>query len=258
LVGGFPILAALLVSVFLVFIGFILHAITLKIAAEAGLGPTIGMLLISILILFILLQPISFLFSDPNKVALLVLVGTTAFAVGMVGPVTVMWDHKCGHYIGTRPFHLFKGQSIGLLVGIPICAVFASILSRELATGNLVLPAPHAHAYSTFILILFGGKTYASLIILGIFCGIFVELISGKGTIFGLGMFFPIGFPLMLFIGGYSRERWEKRIDKEIKRKRLSTDARSIKILDSYMIMTGIFVGEAIAGLVLTLSLILP
>jgi uncharacterized oligopeptide transporter (OPT) family protein len=140
-----------------------------------------------------------------------------------------------------------------MLVGIPISMFIALRFSEMLIANEGGFLSPYPDTFATFITILIGGKVYMKFILAGIFIGSLIELLSGKGTVFGLGMFFPIGFPLMLLIGGSTREIWERRLDKRLTKKHLKEGTKSLKILDSYLIMTGIFVGEALIGLLLTI-----
>jgi len=254
LVGGFHPVSSLIVALFLAFGSLILYLITIKIAGESGLGPTLGMLTIGLLILFGLLNLFNFGQVSKKDIVLLTLLGITAFGAAYVVPVTIFWDFKTAHYIGTRPMHLIKGQSIAMLVGIPFSVVIATLFSSQLLQSNPSgFLAIQAHAFATLITALAAGSLYTKLILCGIVIGVILELVFGKGTVFGLGMFLPFGMALMFLTGGLSRELWERRLDRGMTEKEKKEGRKSMKVLDSYMVMTGLFVGESMMGLVTAL-----
>jgi uncharacterized oligopeptide transporter (OPT) family protein len=253
-VGGFNPISSLVVAGFLAFGSIIIYFISIKIAAEAGFGPTIGMLTIGLLVLFALLNLFNFGIVPKKEIVLLTLLGITAFGAAYVVPVTIFWDFKTAHYIGTRPMHLIKGQSIAMLVGIPFSVVIATLFSSQLLQNNPSgFLAIQAHAFATLVTALTAGSLYTRLIIGGIIVGIILELVFGKGTVFGLGMFLPFGMALMFLTGGLSRDLWERRLDKKLTEQEKKEGKKSMKVLDSYMIMTGLFVGESLMGLVTAL-----
>jgi uncharacterized oligopeptide transporter (OPT) family protein len=188
---------------------------------------------------------------EDGRTALIVLVGTTAFIGSMVVAVTAQWDYKTGLYIGTRPIDLFKAQIAAVVVGVPICAICSTIVAPEMAKGNFMVEAPWPRVYASMVLALSGGKVFYSLILLGLLVGAVMEVLTGKGAVFGLGMFFSIGVPLMILMGGCARDLWQRRIERKYGNDRDWEERRTLKLLDSYMVMTGIFLGEAFSGLLL-------
>jgi len=256
LIGGFNPIASVVASLFFLTVGFILHAISVKTAGEAGIGPTIGILTLSILSLFFILKLVGIFVSMEGEIILLTLIATTAFGASMAIPVTVLWDYKTGHYIGTRPFQLFKAQSVAIIVGIPFSAFIAFVLADQLSRGDMQFRAPQARAFASFITILTGGKTFWLYIILGLVVGVLLEMMTGLGTVFGLGMFFPMGLSLTVLIGGIARDYWEMRLKRKYGRERDWGQIRTLKLIDTYMVMTGLFLGEAIMGLVLSIYLL--
>jgi uncharacterized oligopeptide transporter (OPT) family protein len=153
--------------------------------------------------------------------------------------------------------HLIKGESVAILIGTPAAALAAAFFSMRLAQGDLELEAPPASAFAVFVQILAGGKVSLLLFGLGVGIGVFVELLIGMGTAFGLGMYLPLQYTLMLVTGGFARDIWERRwLDKNTKRYKWSEADRTLRLLDSFMIMTGLYIGEAIVGVVLAVYLV--
>jgi uncharacterized oligopeptide transporter (OPT) family protein len=71
------------------------------------------------------------------------------------------------------------------------------------------------------------------------------------GTSFGLGMYFPLWQALALLTGGGARDLWQKHIMEPTAKRESWTDRmRTLKMLDGFMMATGLIVGEAIMGTV--------
>jgi uncharacterized oligopeptide transporter (OPT) family protein len=86
-----------------------------------------------------------------------------------------------------------------------------------------------------------------------------MELLTGMGTAFGLGMYLPMVVTLPMVVGGAMRDLWElKVLEPAVEREGLSEKGRTLKLLDTYMIATGLIVGEALMGTVLAIYYVWP
>ena len=251
--GFFP---SLIFSLVLCLTTFALGAIAVKVMGETSIEPVSGTSFIVLLMLVVIFKGIGLSESDT---AILALVGTTVFggAISMSG--TVIGDYKPGLYVGNRPMHIMKTELLGIIPGTIVAALFAGILSLALARGDLVLYAPQANAFAAFAQIMLGGQTPWNLLLLGIVIGVFMELITGMGTAFGLGMYLPMVVTLPMVIGGGLRDYWESRfLDVAVEKENLSEKQRTMRLLNTYMIATGCIVGEALLGTLLAIYYVLP
>ena len=251
--GFFP---SLIFSLVLCLTTFALGAIAVKVMGETSIEPVSGTSFIVLLMLVVIFKGIGLSESDT---AVLALVGTTVFggAISMSG--TVIGDYKPGLYVGNRPMHIMKTELLGIIPGTIVAALFAGILSLALARGDLVLYAPQANAFAAFAQIMLGGQTPWNLLLLGIVIGVFMELITGMGTAFGLGMYLPMVVTLPMVIGGGLRDYWESRfLDVAVEKENLSEKQRTMRLLNTYMIATGCIVGEALLGTLLAIYYVLP
>ncbi len=262
LFGGFPWLASLAFSGLLVLLTFMLGAIAVKISGEVGTTPVSGTSFLTLLLLFgvfTLTNSVVKFQGGKSEIILMALVGTTVFGSAISLSSEIMWDFKAGLYAGTRPMHLIKGESVAILIGTPAAALAAAFFSSQLASGALALEAPQAHAFAVFVQILAGGKIMFSIFFLGMFIGFTVEMLIGMGTAFGLGMYLPLQYTLMMITGGAAREVWERKyLNAKAKREGWEENKKTFKLLDSYMIMTGVYIAEAIIGTLLAIWLVLP
>ncbi len=251
--GFFP---SLIFSLVLCLTTFALGAIAVKVMGETSIEPVSGTSFIVLLMLVLIFKGIGLSESDT---AILALVGTTVFggAISMSG--TVIGDYKPGLYVGNRPMHIMKTELLGIIPGTIVAALFAGLLSLALARGDLVLYAPQANAFAAFAQIMLGGQTPWNLLLVGIIIGVFMELLTGMGTAFGLGMYLPMVVTLPMVIGGGLRDYWESRfLDVSVEKENLSEKQRTMRLLNTYMIATGCIVGEALLGTLLAIYYVLP
>ena len=251
--GFFP---SLIFSLVLCLTTFALGAIAVKVMGETSIEPVSGTSFIVLLMLVLVFKGIGLSESDT---AVLALVGTTVFggAISMSG--TVIGDYKPGLYVGNRPMHIMKTELVGIIPGTIVAALFAGLLSLALARGDLVLYAPQANAFAAFAQIMLGGQTPWNLLLVGVIIGVFMELLTGMGTAFGLGMYLPMVVTLPMVIGGALRDYWESRfLDVAVEKENLSEKQRTMRLLNTYMIATGCIVGEALLGTLLAIYYVLP
>jgi hypothetical protein len=183
------------------------------------------------------------------------LVGTTVFgsAISMSG--TVVGDYKNSLYIGNRPYHMSKGNIMGVVPGAILGAGVAIFLSKLLAEGSIDLLAPQANAFATFTIIIAEGQGDWYALGLGFMLGAFVEWATGMGTSFGLGMYLPTVATFPMLIGGAARDWWEnRRLLPKIEKIRVkegsekAEKSRALMLLFTFMIAAGALTGEAFFG----------
>ena len=254
--GDFPFLASIVFSVILLATTFLLGAIAVRVMGETGIEPVSGTSFIVLLMLF----GVFLNFTEPlglttQEAVLLGLVGTTVFgsAISMSG--TVIGDYKNSLYIGNRPYHISKGNIMGVVPGAIIGAGVAIFLANELAQGRIDLIAPQANAFATFSVIFAEGQGDLYLLLLGFLLGVFVEWATGMGTSFGLGMYLDVPHTLPMLIGGVARDKWEeKKLQPRIEAIKqeegtvVAEKKRALILLGTFMVAAGLLTGEAFFG----------
>jgi len=226
---------------------FFLGAIAVKTMGETGTEPVSAT---SILVLLFLIGVFMLVGLPPAQNAVMAIIGTTVFAgaISMSGSITI--DYKVSIYVGNRPYHMMKAVLTSLIPGAIVGAIGAGFLAYGLATGKLNLLAPQAKVFATLMQIIFSGASNGPLLSyigIGAFIGIVVELLTGMGTAFGLGMYFPLSIQLPMLFGGALRDFWEQKfLEPKAKRERWNETTKTLKLLDSFMAATGLMIGEAI------------
>jgi uncharacterized oligopeptide transporter (OPT) family protein len=256
MLGDFPIMASIVFSLILLMTTFLLGAIAVRVMGETGIEPVSGTSFIVLLMLFgVFLNFNDALGLTTQEAVLLGLVGTTVFgsAISMSG--TVIGDYKNSLYIGNRPYHISKGNIMGVVPGAVIGAGVAIFLANELAQGRIDLIAPQANAFATFSVIFAEGQGDLMLLLLGFMLGVFVEWATGMGTSFGLGMYLDVPHTLPMLIGGIARDSWEDKKLKPrieaIKEKEgtvVAEKQRALILLGTFMVAAGLLTGEAFFG----------
>lgn len=255
-IGGFPLGAAFIFATVVILTTFLLGAIAVRVMGETGIEPVSGTSFIVLLMLLgIFLGLGDSLGLSQTQAVLMALVGTTVFgsAISMSG--TVVADYKNSLYIGNRPYHISKGNIMGVVPGAVLGAGVAIFLSQLLASGQIDLLAPQANAFAGFTVILSQGQGNISALIVGFLLGAFVEWVTGMGTSFGLGMYLPTPYTFPMLIGGGARDMWEAKrlkpaIDKvrEVEGSSNAERKRALMLLMTFMIAAGALTGEAFFG----------
>ncbi|HIM13698.1 MAG TPA: hypothetical protein EYJ03_03525 [Candidatus Poseidoniales archaeon] len=252
--GGFPVLPAIVFAIVLLATTFLLGAIAVRVMGETGIEPVSGTSFIVLLILLLVFLNLPMGLTKEESV-LMALVGTTVFgsAISMSG--TVVGDYKNSLYIGNRPYHISKGNIMGVVPGAVLGAGVAIFLSMLLASGKIDLLAPQANAFAAFTIILAEGQGDWYALGLGFLLGAFAEWATGMGTSFGLGMYLPTPITFPMLIGGAARDWWEKRrLLPKVEEIRLSEGSaaseksRALMLLFSFMVAAGMLTGEAFFG----------
>ncbi len=257
--GGFPILQSFVFSILLVTITFVLGAIAVKVGGEVGTVPVSGTSFLCLLLLVLVFSGLNAIspFSGQSQLIIMALIGTTVFGSAISLSSDIIWEFKVAIYSGTRPYHIMKSELTGIFFGTFVSAFAAIIFSTLLAQGTLELEAPQANAFATFTQILMGGRVMYSVFAMGILIGVFIELITGLGTAFGLGMYLPVSYTLTFLVGGVSRDVWEKKwLEPKAKANNWTERQKTLKLLDTYMVATGLLVGEALIGVCISVFLI--
>jgi uncharacterized oligopeptide transporter (OPT) family protein len=246
--GSNPFISLIFTAV-LVSTTFFLGAIAVKVMGETGTQPVSGTSFIVLIMLILIFMGLGL---PIGLTAIIVLIGTTVFAGAISMEGDIIWDFKSGLYIGNRPYHLMKGELTGIIPGAIASVLAAVMFSQLLASGEMPLVAPQANAFATIVQTFLGGSNMGmlvSFILIGFVLGVLLELVTGMGTAIGLGMYFPLWLMVPMIFGGAIRDFWEKRmLEPKAKAEKWTEKQKTIKILDTYMIATGLIVGEAIMG----------
>ncbi|HEV8359083.1 MAG TPA: OPT/YSL family transporter [Candidatus Thermoplasmatota archaeon] len=239
--AGAPLGAAVLVAALVVVGVLLLGAVAVKVAGETSLEPASAAGFLMVLVLALALVPFGL---PASQVALLALLGGAAFFAGITMMGNLLLDLKIALYVGNAPRAVMRAALLGIVPGALLGGVVAGALGQGLASGALDLPAPQARAFATLVTSALTSQIPLALIAFGAVLGAFAEWRTGLGTAFGLGMFLPIGIPAAFMAGSLGREAWERHAAARGLAGETLDRARS----QTYLIATGLMVGEALVG----------
>jgi putative OPT family oligopeptide transporter len=251
--GGFSIGPSVALGVLLFATTFALGAIAVKVQGETGQEPVSGT---TFLFLLLFIGVLFAMGTSPEESALIGLLGATVFGCAITMSGTIILDYKAGLYVGNRPYHLMRSTLTGIVPGAPIAAIAATLFSILMVTGKAQFLAPQANAFAGFTSTILGGPATALLIqyiAFGAFIGVAAEYLTGMGTAFGLGMYFPLAFVTPNLLGGILRDYYEIRyLEPRAKAENWSEKKYILKVLDTFMVASGLIIGEAVVGVLIT------
>jgi uncharacterized oligopeptide transporter (OPT) family protein len=260
--GGFHPIASIVFSFLLVVLTFLLGAIAVKVMGETGTEPvsaTSFLVLLILMLVFTFVLPLFNINMSRSAIIILSLAGTTVFGAAISMSGDVVMNFKIGLYTGNRPHDLVKAVTLGIIPGAIISGIFAVIFSIGLGKGELNLAAPQAYAFTVFVKGIIANAIQWKIFFAGLFIGIFLELLIGMGTAFGLGMYLPLGIQIPMLAGGFARDIWEKRyLEPAVKKNNWGEDMKTFKVMGTYMMATGLMVGEAVLGTIVALWIVVP
>jgi uncharacterized oligopeptide transporter (OPT) family protein len=263
LVGGYPFAETVAFAITLVGTTFFLGAISVKVMGETGTQPVSGTSFITLILLVFIFK---YLLGTPDELtAVMAILCTTIFGSSISMSGVVIGEYKAALYVGNKPFHLMKAILTGVISGAIFAVMGAVMFSDGMATVDpetgepvLNLLAPQANAFASFLQALLGAasSTITQYLLFGVFLGIFAEMMTGMGTAFGLGMYFHLQLTLPMLVGGASRDIYEKKfLLPRAKREGWTERQTTLKVLDTFMMATGLIIGEAIMGVIVTIVL---
>jgi uncharacterized oligopeptide transporter (OPT) family protein len=260
--GGYPAPQTIMFAIALVGTTFGLGAISVKVMGETGTQPVSGTSFITLILLVGIFKAMG---TSDELTAVMAILCTTIFGSSISMSGVVIGEYKAALYVGNKPFHLMKAILTGVISGAIFAVIGAVMFSDGMATVDpetgepvLNLLAPQANAFASFLQALLGAasSTITQYIIFGVFLGIFAEMMTGMGTAFGLGMYFHLQLTLPMLVGGAARDIYEKRyLLPKAKREGWTERQTTLKVLDTFMIATGLIIGEAIMGVIVTIVL---
>jgi len=250
LLAGAPLLPALLAAPLVVGGVLLLGAVTVKVEGETSLQPAsaAGFLLVMLLVALLLVLGL-----PPATVALVALLGAAVFFAGITMMGNLLLNMKVGLYVGNTPRHMTRAALLGIVPGALVGGAVAALLGPALASGTLDFAAPQARAYATLVSVGLAAQVPVALVALGALIGAFAEWRTGLGTAFAVGLFLPLGIPAAFVLGALAREVWERRAAA----RGLVGDALDLARADTYLIATGLMVGEALVGTAAALAVAL-
>lgn len=154
-------------------------------------------------------------------------------------------DLKTGYIVGATPMKQQIGELLGAVVAaLTIGGVLYLLSNAWGGFGSAQLPAPQASLMKMVVEGVMGGTLPWSLIIIGAFIAIVVEILGIPVLAFAIGLYLPIHLSTPIMVGGAIKWIVEKR--------KYSSDAERKEASDRGVLYSaGLIAGEGIIGILL-------
>ena len=154
-------------------------------------------------------------------------------------------DLKTGYIVGATP----KKQQIGEILGAVVAAFAIGgvmyLLHAAWGFGSEAIPAPQASLMKMVVEGVMGGTLPWTLVLIGVFAAVIVEILGIPVMAFAVGLYLPIYLSTPIFIGGVIRWFLENK-------KKFADDASRKDFIDRGVLYTsGMIAGEGLVGILL-------
>ncbi len=236
--------SALIIVVF----GFFFATVSARMVGLVGSSnnPVSGMAIATLLISTILLKATGS--TGISGMTTAICIGTVICIVAAMAGDTSQ-DLKTGYIVGATPVKQQVGELIGAVFsGLAIGGVL-NLLNMAWEYGGTQLPAPQATLMKMVVEGVMDGNIPWSLIFLGVFIAVAVEIIGIPVLPFAIGLYLPIHLSVPIMIGGLIRLWYEKRKFKDENR-------RKEVISDGVLYASGMIAGEGLVGILLAILVV--
>ncbi len=246
-----PVIPINLFGAFLIVIfGFFFATVSSRMVGLVGSSnnPVSGMTIATLLVASIALKATGMV-GQAGMTAAIAIGGVICIVAAIAGDTSQ--DLKTGYILGATP----RKQQIGELVGVLASAIAIGgvlyLLDRAWGYGSTELSAPQATLMKMIVEGVMGGNLPWSLVGVGAFIAIIVEILGIPVLPFAIGLYLPIHLSTPMMVGGLVKVFVEKKKNLSEKEKK---DADANGILYS----SGLIAGEGLVGILLAVLAIIP
>lgn len=231
-------------AIIIVVFGFFFATVSSRMVGLVGSSnnPVSGMAIASLIITTMLFK-VSGNTGASGMIAAITVGTIICIVAAMAGDTSQ--DLKTGYIVGATP----KKQQIGELIGAVVSAFAIGgvmyLLNAAWGFGSEAIPAPQASLMKLVVEGVMGGTLPWTLIIIGVFIAIAVEVIGIPVLAFAVGLYLPIHLSAPIFVGGLVK--WYM----ESKRKYDSEAQKKDCIEAGVLYCSGMIAGEGLVGILL-------
>lgn len=175
---------------------------------------------------------------------------TAAIAIGSVICIVAAMagdmsqDLKTGYILGATPVKQQYGEIIGTVVSAVTIGFVLYLLNAAWGFGTPELSAPQATLMKMIVEGVMGGNLPWTLVFIGVFIALVVELLGIPVLPFAIGLYLPIELSSCIMIGGVLRWALEKK-------KYKSGEQKESAISNGVLCCSGMIAGEGLIGILL-------
>lgn len=244
-----PVIPINLFGAFLIVVfGFFFATVSSRMVGLVGSSnnPVSGMTIATLLVASLALKATGMV-SQQGMTAAIAIGGVICIIAAIAGDTSQ--DLKTGYILGATP----KKQQIGELIGVFASALAIGgvlyLLDSAWGYGSNELPAPQATLMKMIVEGVMGGNLPWTLVGIGAFVAITVEILGVPVLPFAIGLYLPIHLSVPMVIGG--AVRWL--IDK----KKTLNNKESV-VENGILYSSGLIAGEGLIGILLAIFAVIP
>lgn len=246
-----PVIPINLFGAFLIVVfGFFFATVSSRMVGLVGSSnnPVSGMTIATLLVASLALKATGTV-GQAGMTAAIAIGGVICIIAAIAGDTSQ--DLKTGYILGATPKKQQKGELIGVLVSSITIGVVLYLLDMAWGYGSAELPAPQATLMKMIVEGVMGGNLPWTLVGIGAFIAIIVEILGIPVLPFAIGLYLPIHLSTPMMVGGAIKWMVEKKKGLDEKEKK---DAVENGILYS----SGLIAGEGLVGILLAVLAIIP
>ena len=243
LVPAIPVspLGALIIVVF----GFFFATVSSRMVGLIGSSnnPVSGLAIATLLIATMVIKASGKTGIDGMKAA--IAIGSVICIIAAIAGDTSQ-DLKTGYLLGATP----KKQQIGELIGIVASGLAIGgvlyLLNSAWGYGSAEVPAPQATLMKMIVEGIMGGKLPWTLVFIGVFLALGLEILRIPVMPFAIGLYLPIYLNATIMIGGVVRMFVDGR-------KNVDAKTKEAQATDGTLYCAGMIAGEGLVGILLAI-----
>ena len=235
----------LLGACIIVVFGFFFATVSSRMVGLVGSSnnPVSGMAIATLLIATMIIKASGNTGIDGMKAA--IAIGSVICIVAAIAGDTSQ-DLKTGYLLGATP----KKQQIGELIGVVAAGLAIGgvlyLLNTAWGYGSAEVPAPQATLMKMIVEGIMGGKLPWTLVFIGVFLAIGLEILRIPVMPFAIGLYLPIYLNAAIMIGGVVRMFVDGRKNVDDKKK-------EEQATDGTLYCAGMIAGEGLVGILLAI-----
>ena len=232
-------------AIIIVVFGFFFATVSSRMVGLIGSSnnPVSGMAIATLLIATMVIKASGKTGIDGMKAA--IAIGSVICIIAAIAGDTSQ-DLKTGYILGATP----KKQQIGELIGIIASGLAIGgvlyLLNSAWGYGSAEVPAPQATLMKMIVEGIMGGKLPWTLVFIGVFLAIGLEILRIPVMPFAIGLYLPIYLNATIMIGGIVRMFVDGR-------KNVDAKTKEAQATDGTLYCAGMIAGEGLVGILLAI-----
>lgn len=231
-------------AIIIVIFGFFFAAVSSRMVGLVGSSnnPVSGMAIATLLITSLILKATGNSGAS-GMVAAIAIGSVICIVAAMAGDMSQ--DLKTGYILGATPVKQQYGELIGAVVSAITIGFVLYLLNSAWGFGTPALAAPQATLMKMIVEGVMGGNLPWTLVFIGVFIAIMVELLAIPVLPFAIGLYLPIELSACIMVGGILRLILEKVYEGKANKDKV--------INNGVLCCSGMIAGEGLVGILLAI-----